>query len=195
MQWFETFRYDYPKLFHTLVVIAGLFLCYFVFMALPDTAFMRAIGVVGAQKRVTALQYATYWKVRASTGSPSDGAAPAVAYGNLAGLDRNGGLIVSVPSGASYVQRTVKLADIQITDLYGTAALIGQLRLEDARFDVYADNQVVVWIRGVPFNVKLIEAGYARPDPNPPTNIVDMAFATYYWAQFNGRSVEPVVQN
>jgi hypothetical protein len=36
----------------------------------------------------------------------------------------------------------------------------------------------------------LIEAGYAIPDPNPPTNIVDIAFSTYYWRLFHGTKAE-----
>jgi len=60
--------------------------------------------------------------------------------------------------------------------------------MENARFDIYGQEQVVTWIRNTPLNVKLIEAGVAKPDPKPPTNIFDLAFATYYWGIAKGRN-------
>ncbi len=182
----ESLRYDHPILFRTLISFFGILFALLVFVSLPPSPLLRALGIAAAQKKVSALYYAVFWQVRAATNR--DGGVPALqtTYGNMAGLDTSGKLVISVPAGNKFVQSRVNIADTKLVDLFGAAALIGQLRTEDAKFDIYHDNQVVVWIRNVPLNVKLIEAGHAIPDPNPPTNIVDKAFSTYYWRIFNG---------
>lgn len=190
MDWFDTFRYDYPKAFGWTVGVAGTLFVFTAFMSLPESPLLQATGVTGLQKRISALNHAVYWQVRASTNSAQQELKPVVVFGNILGIDAAKMLIISIPSGNQYVQTRVSVADTQITDLYGAAAMIGALRTENAKFEVYPGNQAVIWFRNVPFNVKLIEAGYAIPDPNPPTNIVDVAFATYYWGNFRGGSKE-----
>lgn len=181
----ESVRYDYPILFRSVVGIISLTVLVVVFMSLPATPLMRAIGVSTAQKKVSSLYYAGFWYVRASTNAEGLQALQ-ITYGNIIGLDKDGSLVISVPVNGKFEQSKVLIADTKLTDLYGAAALVGQFRTEDAKFEIYEGRQAVIWIRDVPFNVKLIEAGYAVPDPNPPTNIVDKAFATYYWRNFNG---------
>jgi hypothetical protein len=186
----DNFRYDHPGVFRTVLAVLICTVLVFGFISLPQSPLMRAVGITAAQKKVMALYYAIFWQLRAETGQPDPDARFEVKYGSMAGLDSSGKLIVSVPSGDRFVQSTVNLADVKLTDLYGTASLIGHFRTEDAKFEIYGGNQAVVWIRNVPFNVKVIEAGFAIPDPNPPTNIVDAAFATYYWRMFNGTEKE-----
>lgn len=182
---FDTFRYEYPALFRTTIGMALTFALVVIFVAVPPSPLMRALGVTAGQKKVASLYYAGFWYVRASMNAEGINALQTT-YGNLIGLDKSGQLIISVPSGGRFVESAVRIADTKLTDLYGAAALVGQLKSEDAKFEIYSDRQAVIWIRNVPFNVKLIEAGFAIPDPNPPTNIVDKAFATYYWRNFNG---------
>lgn len=181
----ESLLYDHPTIFRgglTAIVVTILMV---IFMALPATPLMRAIGVTAAQTKVSSLYYAAFWYIRAQTTQEGVNALQTT-YGNIVGLDKEGSLIISVPVGDKFEQSKVLIADTKLTDLYGAAALVGQFRTEDAKFEIYENRQAVIWIRDVPFNVKLIEAGYAIPDPNPPTNIVDKAFATYYWRNFNG---------
>lgn len=184
-EFIESLRYDRPVLFRSVVVGMSLVLLVIIFMSLPASPLMRAIGVTTAQKKVASLYYAGFWYVRASTNAEGVNALQTT-YGNIIGLDKDGSLVISVPVNGKFEQSKVLIADAKLNDLYGAAALVGQFRTEDAKFEIYEGRQAVVWIRNVPFNVKLIEAGYAVPDPNPPTNIVDKAFATYYWRNFNG---------
>lgn len=183
---FDNLRFDHPAIFKWLMASFFATVVCVIFFSLPPSPLLRAMGVTSVQKKMSSLYYAVFWQVRAATNdAPVEGTLKTT-FGSLAGLDPSGMLVVSMPEGNHFVQSRVWIADIKITDLYGTAALIGGLRTEDAKFDVYPGNQVVVWIRDVPFNVKVIEAGFGSPDPNPPTNIVDKAFAAYYWRIFNG---------
>lgn len=184
---FEDFKFEHPRIFYGLIGgFVGAFLVG-LFFSLPTTPFLTSIGINGVQKRGSALGSAGYWKARALLHANSDETQPRkTIWANLAGLDKDGRLLVSVPDGPNWKIEAVGAADARITDLYGAVGLVSQFKSEDARLDYYTDDQVVVWIRNVPFNVKLIEAGFAVPDPNPPTNIVDIAFATYYWYIFKG---------
>lgn len=179
---FEDFRFEHRYLYRGLLLIGGVLLFLVVFMSLPRSPLMRAIGVTTMQNKVSAFNNAIYWETRARIHTP-DSMKPIVAYGTLVGVTKTGAVVVNVPNGARFEQRMFYLADIKLTDLLGVAVQIGALRTEDAKFDVYG-NTVVVWVRGVPLNLNLIERGYAMPDPNPPTNIVDQVFAAYYWRLF-----------
>lgn len=185
-EFFDNLRFDHPLIFRWSIGMLLMSLSFIFFMSLPPSPLLRAIGVDTVQKKIASLYYGVFWQIRAATYSSDDGMLLQTTYGSMTGLDQNGLLVISIPSGHEFMQSRVSIADVKITDLYGVAALIGGLRTEDAKFDIYPGNQVVIWIRNVPFNVKLIEAGFAVPDPNPPTSIVDKAFATYYWRIFNG---------
>lgn len=187
MEWLETFRFEYPRVFGWTVGIFCSLFALTVFMSLPESPMLQAIGVTGLQKKVSNFNNAVYWQVRAATNTGGETMAPPkTIYGTMVGIDGTGQMVISVPEGEQFTQRRIRIADTKVMDLYGAAVLIGSLRLENARFDIYPNDQAVIWLRNVPFNVKLIEAGLAMPDPNPPTNIVDTAFAAHYWNQFNG---------
>lgn len=186
IEFLENLRYDHPLTFRVLVVAASVMVLGGSFAALPDNDFFRTIGVTGAQVRSGALYRATRWHMRAMVHQESDGAKPRVVYGNMVGVDKNGQLVILTPAGDRFVQSTVRIADTRLTNLYGAAAAVADARTADARFEFYNNDEVVVWIRSAPFNVKLIEDGHAVPDPRPPTNIVDKAFAAYYWRIWKG---------
>lgn len=185
-EWFENVKYDHPVFYRLLSLIIWATLLLLCFMILPDSPMLRAMGITGQQKRIAALGNGIYWSTRAAvsqTGSPEE---HTQIFGNIERVDSAGRLIVSVPEGEKWVQKPLTLANAEITDMYGAAQIVGSLRTENARFDVYGANRVVVWIRNTPLNVKLIEASVARPDTNPMTNIFDLAFATYYWGIVKG---------
>lgn len=183
---FDNFRYDHPRLFRWIIWTFSIFMFLVIFLSLPPSPLLRAVGVTALQRKVSSLYYGVFWQVRASLHTSAVGGPIKTVYGNITGLDTTGRLVISIPDGNRFVQFSVGIADTKLTDLYGAAVLLGGLRMEDATFDVYENNQVVIWIRRTPLNVKLIEAGLAVPDPNPPTNIVDKAFSAHYWRIFNG---------
>lgn len=178
----DDFRYEHKILYRFLVGGGVFIVAMLLFMALPRNALMQALGVTALQERASALQNAVYWQARASL-NKADFSKPYVTYGTMVGVAKNGALAIQVPVGKKFEQRFVYFADIQLTDLLGTAVQVGSLRTEEARFELYG-SAAVVWIRGTPLNLNLVEKGLARPDPNPPTSIVDEVFAAYYWKLF-----------
>ncbi|MGE4371122.1 MAG: hypothetical protein AB7E12_15745 [Burkholderiaceae bacterium] len=180
MDWLDTLRYDYPRLFRVVVIVILLIMLAGGFMMIPDGSMARAIGITDVQQRVSATVNGIYWSTRAL--AHQDGPEQHVQlYGNIEGIDESKKLVVSIPVNDQFQQRSFQLANTEIVDVYGAVHTVGALRQETARFDVYDGNNVVVWIRGTPLNVRLIEAGVARPAPKPPSNIFDRAFAAYYW--------------
>lgn len=189
-EWIDTIRYDHPGsylLAWTVAIMVGMAT---VFVMLPDTPLLRAMGVTEFKTRTAALVNALYWSSRAAIHGKATTEKPTILYGNMEGIDSDGKLIVSVTNGTQWVHRSYALADTVIADIYGVAKHVADHRKEDARFDIYNGDQVVVWVRGAPFNVKLIEDGVATPDPKPPTDIIDIAFATYYWNIVKGKPGE-----
>lgn len=187
---FENLRYDHPAFFRSAICTLSLTVILVIFMYIPSSPLMNVLGVTTGQRKLSALYYAAFWHARAATNQNAEARALRSMYGSLVGIDRSGQLIISIPVGNRFVQSVVHIADVKVTNIYGAAEMISGLRGEDAKFDFYPHDEVVVWVRGAPFNVKLIEAGHAIPDPSPPTNIVDKAFATYYWRILNGSGNE-----
>jgi len=186
-EWLDNLRYDHPGLYRALMVALGAVSFIVVFMLLPDSPLLRAMGITGLQKRVSAAVNGVYWSTRAMFHS-NVAFEHKKLYGNVDGIDQSGKIIITVPQGDKWVRRSFALANIEITDLYGIAQIVGSLRTENARFEIYGDGYVVVWIRDAPLNVRLIEAGVANPAPRPPTNVFDLAFAAYYWGIAKGKN-------
>lgn len=180
MDWLDTLRYDYPKLFKSLVIVSTLLLTLIGFMLIPDTSLTRIIGISDIQRRLTATGNGIYWSMRATIHNEGPADYDQL-YGSIEGIDETSALVVSIPSQDKYTRRVFRLANTEIMDLYGAVQAIGAFRMETARFDVYNDDNAVVWIRGTPLNVRLIETGIAKPADKPPSNIFDRAFAAYYW--------------
>lgn len=193
-EWLDNLRYDHPGMYGVLLTFVGTSTLFVTFMLLPEAPLLKAMGVTGLQRRITATTNGIYWSTRAMVNSADDREAIQV-FGNVEGIDKNGQVIVSVPEGAKWVRRELVLANAEVVDLYGVAQIVGALRMENARFEIYPPERAVVWIRGAPLNVKLIEAGVAKPDPNPRTNIFDLAFATYYWTIAKGNMPSNQAEN
>jgi hypothetical protein len=179
MSFHEDFKYDWPR---TYRIIAGVTLAAFglaLFAALPDNDAMRATGVVALQERSKALGEAAYWQARAAINRHGE-SAPVVEYGSVIGINAEKRVVVSIPRNDRFVTQSFQLANVVVTDLEATAAIISRNRLSNARVDVYGD-AAVIWIDDTPLNVDLVKLGLARPAQDPPTNIVDRAFAAYFW--------------
>lgn len=186
MEWLNDFRYDRPGWFWSLAVGACLTASVGAFFLLPRNEFFGTVGVTAAQQRAGALHRAIYWQARAAVHASDEGSAPEVFYGNLLGIEADARIIVSVPIGDSFQERRYRLADVLVHDVHAAARIIATYRLVPAKFDIYEQEQAVIWLDQAPLNVRLIEEGAATPDPNPPTNIVDIAFARYYWGVVKG---------
>lgn len=184
-EWLDNLRYDHPGMYGVLLTLVGSFVLFVCFLLLPDTPLLRAVGINGLQKKMSASANGVYWSARATFHSAGSGESVQF-FGAVEGIDKNGKLIASIPQGTEWSRRNLTLANTEVTDLYGVAQIVGSLRTENARFEIYPGDRAVVWIRNAPLNVKLIEAGVAKPDPNPRTNIFDMAFASYYWTLAKG---------
>lgn len=186
----DDWRFDRPLVFWGGLAVLLIALTMLFFLEIPETPTTRLLGISNGQDRVRSVFRGIYWSSRALLNRAGT-EQPARIYGNVEGIDPAGNLIVTVAQGDKWVERRYGVADTQILDLHGAARLVAEYRTKAARLDVYShQQQAVVWYAGVPLNVAMIEAGIARPDPNPPTNIVDLAFATYYWAVARGTRLD-----
>lgn len=187
MSWLEDFKYDYPRIYRFSLVAVIIAAASAATSAMPNSEITRAMGLVALKERCAALRSAIYWESRAAM-NPVSEQAPVVDFGFVTGIDFDGQVFLSVPIKNQFVQRKVKLADIQIVNLKGIAAIIQEKHQLDAKIEMYGD-MAVIWIEGEPLNVELVNARLAVPDPNPPTNIVDRIFATYFWNKAKGKNV------
>lgn len=187
MKYYYKFRFEYPKCFFLSLTIGIFYLCLTGFLAIPSTSLMTAIGVPHLQKRISALGLSTKWITRSFFHTGQDVSLfPTVVYGNIKGIDENGRVKVTMVDGARFVNTSLIIADIRVTDIIKANELVESFKLEDVKVDLYPEEHAVIWIKQDPLNIFLIEAGVAVPDPNPPTNIVDIAFAAHYWRVFKG---------
>lgn len=181
----EDARYDHPRLYWTALLTIMVGASAGVFSLLPRSPFFEAIGVTGVQDKVHALKSAVYWYSRSAIHASSEDLAFDTRYGNVVRAEA-GAVIASLPDGAQFREVRIVLADVVIDSDALADRVIQANRFKDARFEIYDMEKSVVWIERKPLNVTLIEVGAARPDPDPPTNIVDLAFASYYWNQVKG---------
>lgn len=179
-------RFDHPKTFWTSTAILTTGVLLTAFFLIPQTRFFEAAGVSAVQRRAIALKNAAYWYSRARLHAGGDGLIFETKFGNV--VKYQDGLHSSIPAGEVFQDVQFHLADVVVVSAAETDRIVQAVRFKDARFDIYDGDKAVVWIGNRPLNIALIEAGAAKPDPYPPTNIVDQAFASYYWSQFKGES-------
>ncbi len=181
-------RFDHPRAFWTgsLLLAGGLLAGGF--LALPQNPFFEAIGISGAQRQVSAVKNAAYWYGRAMIHASAEDLHFETRFGNVVRYD--GALVARLPDGDSFRERRLLFADVVVVSATEADRVVHAMRYRNAKFEIYGDAKSVVWIDGKPLNITLIESGAAKPDPDPPTNIVDLAFASYYWNQVRGESDE-----
>ena len=187
IKFLEDMKYERPKIYYAGMMALLVVIFIAAFMMLPPVPILRAIGVTGAQTRLGAAVNAVYWQARVMFNEPGN-EEPVKEYGNLLGISKSGQVVVQVVDGTQWVTKEYGVADTPLIDLYGSAKIVSALTASSARFDVYEKDQVVIWVRGEPLNVRFVEAGVAKPDPSPPTNIVDAVFAAYYWTVAAGKT-------
>lgn len=160
---------------------------FFLILCLPDTSFMRAIGVIDFQHRVKSFKSALYWESRVLI-NPYVEIDHTVLYGYVNSLGRDGMVEVTLPVEEQFVTRRFALADLKIKDYESLSKFFNERKNYSVKFDIYGDMVVLhsdslpdTFTPRVPLNIQFIEKGFATADPNPPTNIVDSAFAAHYW--------------
>lgn len=183
LELFDDFREAYPKLAWTGLgaIVMGAIIG--VIMAMPASPMMQAIGATEVQMRIKAAGQSAYWGYRVAVGRNAV-EQPKTLYGTVIGSTQKGDVVMSIPVADKFQQVEVTLANLDKSTIDPRQMwnVVAQIKGQSAKVDVYPDGRSVVWIRGLPLNLKVIEEGAARPETNPVTNIVDKAFAQYYWA-------------
>lgn len=182
LEWFDDFREARPALAWLTLSAAGIAALLAIIMAMPASPMMQAVGATDLQTRIRAGGQVAYWSYRVALGRNAL-EKPITLYGTITGSTNAGMVLMSIPRGASFQVVEVLLANLDKSSVDPKAmwTVIEQVKNQNARVDVYPDGRSVIWIRGLPLNLSVIEAGAARPETNPITNIVDKAFASYYW--------------
>jgi hypothetical protein len=173
--------------------LAGLFLLLFISM-LPVNTLTKTIGIAQLQAKVIALREAVYWQSRVFL-NPKVEVKHTVFYGYVMSIGDDGMLEVSFPNDTIFVVQKFALADLQIKNKAAVKQFFLDHRNVNIRFDLYGDMVVLHaqtvpadFLNHTPLNIQFIEKGFALPDPNPPSNIVDRAFATHYWNIVKGNA-------
>lgn len=182
LEWIDDFRETRPLLAWSAIGTGVLSMVIALFMAIPASPMFEAVGATEVQSRIRAAGQSIYWGYRVALGRNAL-ERPQTVYGTITGASTQGTVLMSVPVGEGFQIVQVKLANVQseTVDSSRLWRLVEQVRNQNARVDVYPDGRSVVWIKGQPLNLMAIEAGAAKPETNPVTNIVDKAFASYYW--------------
>lgn len=182
LEWFEDLREARPVLAWSGAVAGGFAILLALIMAMPSSPVMNAIGATELQNKIRAVGQAAYWSYRVAVGRNAV-EKPKTLYGTVTGASSTGMVLMSIPVGSSFQVVEVMLANLDRQTIYPAAMwkVVEEVKNQNARVDVYPDGRSVIWIRGLPLNLRVIEAGAAMPETNPVTNIVDKAFASYYW--------------
>jgi hypothetical protein len=183
--WYSTFRYDYPFLYRFSTIAVALTFVVGGFMLIPRTELSRVVGVEQMQDRISALRHAIYWQFK-SVLYPTVTTHHAVLYGFLTSINSSGVIEVMVPIENEYLTKEFKLADLKLQDIGSIRLHIELNKKANVRLEIYGE-MVVVYLGGAPLNIDFIDSGFALPDTDPPSNIVDVAFATYYWNVVRGK--------
>lgn len=182
---------------YLLLSVAGAVMTVVVFMLIPRTAMTEWLGVGMYQDRLIAVQNGVFWQVR-SVFAPSEGEKIGdPLFGRIEGLTEDGRVVLKIANGRKWLSVARPLAGVEIRDNYRAAMHLRSLKDITAQIDMYAastegnSQSAVVWVRGRPVNLVLVEDGLARPEPNPETSITDAAYAAYYWRLARGLGGRP----
>jgi len=189
---FNKIKYAHPAIIAVFISISGLLLMsvlVVMFGWLRSSEFAKATGIADSANRVYALQQALYWSGRAILHHDAKyPVTPTRMYGSIAGLAPNGMIVVKVYEDAEIKTRTAWLADVKVANANQFVEQVLAVRDNQAEFEFYNPEEVVVWMDRAPWNIHLIACGAMHPDERPPTNIVDKAFAEFYWRIAKGEN-------
>jgi len=100
-------------MYRMLLVVVGTITLFVCFLLLPDSPMLRAMGITGLQKRVSATTNGMYWSTRATFHREGESGYTQI-YGNVEGIDQSGKLIVTVAQGDKWVRYQLTLANVEI---------------------------------------------------------------------------------
>ena len=178
-------------------VVMGVLISGFLFLERQPTL-SQTFGLTDLRLRVQAMPDAAYWSYRKWVNTKAENYSPIdTRYGYVKDFI-DGQVRVHEYSKQGRVEKSYPLASIEIYDRQHRAMrqCIRERTGAETRFDIYINQQgkehAVVWTNSGPWNVQFISQGYAYPSPNPPTNVVDAAFAEYYWNLVKGKNLDAV---
>lgn len=184
-------RYNHPIVYWLTLALAVGLLAVDVLSFTATAGVLTAIGATDTARRVVAAKDALFWSYRAWSNKHVTTATtntPKRVYGYFQSANRDGTLNLQVIVNRDYQTMRVSLADLSITNPNGLAAIVAMRKQEAIDIDLYIDDEArdgppsaVIWFESKPFNIDLITASVAIPAKNPPTDIVDRAFAEYNW--------------
>lgn len=162
-------------------------LVFILLISLPNNPLLSTLGITILQERSIALTKATYYSIRSMLHHDNALAqAPVIVYGTLDGIQTDGRIQFTIPSGDHFEHKSTLLADVIVRSSPGAQSIVDRLKLEDVKFVVYKDAFSVLYVRDDIVNMMIIKEGFGEPVMNPSTNILDAAFAAYYWRIFKG---------
>ena len=184
-------RYNHPLLYFVTLAFAVVLLVTNVLSLTATTGVLDAIGATETGNRVVAAKEAIFWSYRAWSNSHDYAEIkPKRVYGYIQSTNRDGTVNLQIIVHNEYQTIRATLADLQITNPNGLAAIFAMDKQIAVDIDLYnlptdgsesAIPSAVIWIDTRPINIDLITASVAIPQKTPPTNIVDRAFAEYNW--------------
>lgn len=184
-------RYNYPLFYFGTLTTALVIIIINIITITATTGVLNAIGAASAANRIVAAKEAAFWTYRAWSHRHSEAhITPQRVYGYLQTTNRDGSINLLIAADDSYKTIRVRLADLQVTNPTALAAIVSMHRQAPVDVDLYTlpstskedtSPHAVIWLDNKPFNIDLIIASVALPDENPPTDIVDRAFAAYHW--------------
>lgn len=184
-------------LLRALIIIAVLGALIFGFTVMErQPAISQTFGLTDLRLRAQALPDAVFWSFRKWKNNKAEHYSPIDMRYGYARDFINGQLIVHEYTKNGRIEKSYPLASIETySNQHGAIrAWVRERRGAETRFDIYTNakgvEHTVVWTRTGPWNVQLIALGYAYPSPNPPTNVVDAAFAEHYWQRVKGNVTE-----
>jgi hypothetical protein len=171
------------------------YLSMLLFLAIPRIAFTEWLGVPMYQGRIKAFHNAAFWYSRSKLVPNKGEKVTDPSFGQVQGLTESGQVVIKIAKGSEWIVMTLPLAGVEITDTYRAAVHMQSLRHITAEIDVYEEApdledrySVVIWVHQKPVNLVLVEDGYAKPEPQPVTSIMDRSYAMYYWRLATGRN-------
>jgi hypothetical protein len=156
-------------------------------LAVQDSLFLQMTGIKESAQQVVFIKKALYWECRAwkhrTTNDLGNWRPVQRVYGHLYSLNKDGSLNYQYYEKNRIKYGIGQIANVQITNLLGLARNLLRDKQQPFIFDLYNNGYIVVWRPdgSQVWNLEIIQSGFANPELNPPTGVVDRLFADYYW--------------
>lgn len=188
---YAQWKYEHPYLsklisFFRFIVFYSIILAFTWWLA--GTAAGNVTGLEKVRSRVVFGYYSMVWASKGTASASNLQVQPKRFTGTIEKVVGDV-LIISYYDKGKGVRRLVRPANVVITDKNGFKSWAKQYLLKGVTVDFYVPIDkasgydvwgVVLWSNRIPINVQLVELGYAYPEKNPETEIVNSVFSQYY---------------